>query len=538
MTGAPSRESNSFDNRKLALALALTTAVALTLFVRLKALSIPLERDEGEYAYGGQLLLEGVAPYQLCYSVKLPGTCAAYAAIMAIFGQTPSAIHLGFLLVNMASLALLVLIARRLVGNAGAVVAGTMFALLSMSPGVLGLQGHATHLVTFFALAGTWAWFRARESQRLVWIFSSGTLFGLSFLCKQPGLFFGLFGGVVILHDAWRVRPVRWNVLGANLGLFLTGLALPYAITSWYIWRAGTFGLFWFWTVKYASMHAGLLTPATVLAQFLSFFKEIGWVNLALPIAGAGLVRLLLQKSGDESSLIMLVLLGCSWLAFCAGLYFSRHYFIVMLPVVSLLAAVAWDALAKVSEQWRWVAPASFAVCCGIFVFLSASIWFQLTPDAVSRSLYGNNPFVEAPAIGRFIKDKTAPDARVAVFGSEPEILLYAHRKSATGFIYMYDLVWRQKLAHEMQLQMIHEIDEARPEYIVMVNVMPSWMFWRDSDTTIVDWGNDLVRRQYDDAGAAYIYPDHSEYAWTAADMKKSPDTPDLVLIYHRRAQP
>ena len=41
--------------------------------------NVPLERDEGEYAYAGQLMLHGVAPYTSLYSMKLPGTFAAYA---------------------------------------------------------------------------------------------------------------------------------------------------------------------------------------------------------------------------------------------------------------------------------------------------------------------------------------------------------------------------------------------------------------------------------------------------------------------------
>src|SRR5271165_5109722 len=67
--------------------------------IRLRLLDFPLERDEGEYAYGGQLILQGIAPYQLCYSMKLPGTAAAYALFMAFFGQTPAGVHLGLLLV-------------------------------------------------------------------------------------------------------------------------------------------------------------------------------------------------------------------------------------------------------------------------------------------------------------------------------------------------------------------------------------------------------------------------------------------------------
>jgi hypothetical protein len=35
---------------------------------------MPLERDEGEYAYAGPLILQGIPPYQIAYNMKLPGT--------------------------------------------------------------------------------------------------------------------------------------------------------------------------------------------------------------------------------------------------------------------------------------------------------------------------------------------------------------------------------------------------------------------------------------------------------------------------------
>src|ERR1035438_4359591 len=61
--------------------------------IRFQLRESPLERDEGEYAYAGQLILQGIPPYQLVYSMKLPGTFAAYSVILAVFGQTPGAIH-------------------------------------------------------------------------------------------------------------------------------------------------------------------------------------------------------------------------------------------------------------------------------------------------------------------------------------------------------------------------------------------------------------------------------------------------------------
>ena len=37
--------------------------LALVAVARLRLLAFPLERDEGEYAYAGQLILQGIPPY-------------------------------------------------------------------------------------------------------------------------------------------------------------------------------------------------------------------------------------------------------------------------------------------------------------------------------------------------------------------------------------------------------------------------------------------------------------------------------------------
>src|SRR5215468_3887965 len=95
--------------------------------VRLRYLGLPLERDEGEYAYAGQLLLQGIPPYKLVYNMKFPGTYAAYALIMSIFGQTISGIHLGLLLVNAATVVLVFFLARRVVNETGGFVAAASY---------------------------------------------------------------------------------------------------------------------------------------------------------------------------------------------------------------------------------------------------------------------------------------------------------------------------------------------------------------------------------------------------------------------------
>ena len=502
--------------------LALLAIVALVVFVRLRLLQVPLERDEGEYAYTGQLMLDGIPPYQLAWNMKLPGTYAAYALIMALFGQTIGGIHFGFLLANLGALALLYFIARRLTGSWGAVVACASYGLLSLSPGVLGLAGHATHLVALAALGGLLLLLRAREGGSGAGLFWSGFCFGLAFLCKQPGLYFGMFGFCVALRNGLRTRPAAWGPLLRRIGLYSAGLVLPFALTCLILWRLGTFEKFWFWTITYAQVHAGIVTGESAWINFLSFFEPSGPVKWSLPLAGAGLVCLLWDKEHGDRRFIVTTLLVFSLLAFAAAFYFSLHYFVVMLPVVSLLIAIAVITAAAAAARARLaaarLAPAAlFVLACAGFVEEYRAVWFEMTPETYCRTVYGRNPFVESVEIARYIREHSAPDARIAVIGSEPQICFYAHRRSASGFIYVYDLVQLHRYASQFQREMIAEIEAAKPQFLVLVMVSTSWADWPGADRTLSDWGGTYPRRFYERAGSVYIYSTHSDYVWEGA---------------------
>jgi hypothetical protein len=224
----------------------LCLVVVFVVFVRIRLLNFPLERDEGEFAYVAQLALDGVGPYQLAYVVKLPGTYLAYTVIMGLFGQTTAAIHLGFLLVNLANLAVFYRVARRFLEIPNAMIGCACFALLSLSPGVLGLQGHATNLVVLAALGGMDCLLRARESGRGSLFWWSGLCFGLAFLFKQPGLFFGVLAVAVLFRDAAQERPARWRRCLGRVGLLAAGIAAPLALVCVAMLAAGVFDRFGF----------------------------------------------------------------------------------------------------------------------------------------------------------------------------------------------------------------------------------------------------------------------------------------------------
>jgi hypothetical protein len=505
--------------------LSLLLILAVVTAIRIRLLDMPLERDEGEYAYAGQLLLQGVSPYQAAYNVtlKLPGTCVAYALIMAVFGQTAAALHAGVILVNLASAMLVFVLARRIYGDAGGVVATGTYALLSIVPETLGLAAHATHFVMLPALAGIVLLQNLDDRTRSARIFLAGLLIGLAVLMKQTGAAFGLFAAGWILWCELSTGQRPWRRLATRLAWLALGGLLPLVLTGLILVFRGEFGRFWFWTFQYAGAHGGVFP----------WGNGIQWMfdNLDLQFAAApglwsaailGLVLLFCDRSLQRWRYFIVSFSFFSFLAVCPGGYFRGHYFIQLLPAAGLLAAGAFHMVSGFLARRAFsvpmvVLPSLIFAVAGVSVLIQWNdIYFRLTPVQASRAIYGTSPFPEAVEIGRYLASHTAPDARIAVIGSEPEIYFYSRRRSATGYICTYPLVELQPYAAAMQREMIQEVEKSRPDYIVYVNVRGSWVqSTARISNAIFDWFDRYQREQLRLVGLVEIQPDGpTEYRW------------------------
>ena len=261
-------------------------------------------------------------------------------------------------------------------------------------------------------------------------------------------------------------------------------------------------------------------------------------------LAGFGFLSLAITKSISKSHKVFLLMYAVlSLISICPGFYFRYHYFVLLLPCAALFAGVAISALADYlsrffSKKIQYGIPLFLiGICLCQSIYKQRDFLFNMTPFQISRSIYGLNPFPESIRIADFIKKHTKPDDRIAVLGSEPQIFFYSHRRSASGYIYMYPMMENHKFALKMQKGFIRDMEIMNPKFLVYVVVPTSWLRHRDSYNEIFQWiDNYLQKGHVKLVGTVELLKGKSIYQW-GPNVKRPVSSPFWVAIFERIVQ-
>jgi len=519
----------------------LLLVILLFASIRFRLRDYPLERDEGEYAYAGQLMLQGLPPYKLAYNMKFPGIYAAYAAILAIFGQSVGGIHCGLLVLTAATTFFVYLLGTRLFDALAGVVASATYALLSTSPSVLGISGHANHFVMLPALAGLLLLLRALEKGSK-WLFIlSGVLLGLAFLMKQHGIFFLLFAALYVLICELRKNPVDIKALIIKISSLFLGALAPLVLTIWILLMSGVFDKFWFWTIVYAREYVS----AVSLSEGLRVLKNAipGVINHSAflwLIAALGPIFFFRHPRVRASAGFVISFIVFSFLAVCPGFFFRPHYFLLLVPAAALSVGIAVSSSSQYFKQkalvWGMIPILMFLLGFTYSFVRQSTFFFVTSPTQACRETYGSELFPESVYIAEYLKDHAHHNSRIAVLGSEPQIYFYSGLRSATGYIYTYGLMEEHRYALSMQKEMIGEIEAAGPEYIVYVHIRTSWIPWTRSENLILTWAHQYLEEQYDLRGVVDIGKSgETQYFWDAEAVSYKPSSDGYIEIFKRK---
>ncbi len=524
---------------------ALAGSILLVALLRAAHLGFPLERDEGEFGYIAQELLRGVPVYVSAHTQKLPGTYWAYALFMSLFGQTAAGIHLGLLLVNAAMMALIHLVVRATHDRPSAWLAATVFGLAGMSPMLYGFAFHAAFLVALCALAGAWLLLRARRSGAARTYALSGLCFGLSVLMKQTGALFvpAVLVLMVLDHRASEDRSSR--ALAVRAAGFVAGALLPLAATAaWYL-AIGRFGLFWFWAWEFAGEFSGQVTLRQAVDNLaVNGGRAVSGFEVLWVLAAAGLAAALLDRGRRAAGRFHLMFALASLATIVPGLYFTSHYFISLLPAMAMLIGVLAGCLAGPGRRAAYRRAAAAAVWLAAAAGVAAGVsrysdYYSKSTgdDMMARIVYPGNPFPESVELAAYLRAHTTVNDRIAVLGSETQVLFYARRRSASRFVNVYYLTAIHPRAREMQREMAGDIESAKPRYVVAAYVPTSWLWKPGSPTDLLAWWDRYSPAWYELEGVCELGDGEPTWRW-GADARAPRRNSAFLAVLGRRAEP
>ncbi len=511
--------------------------------LRFPFLEIPLERDEGAYAYMAQLLLEGVPPYTQAYSLYFPGIFIIYALTFLILGQTIFAIHFCLLVATLITIVIIFLIGKKLFDPLTGIISGATFGLLGLNPYAQGLFSHGEPFTMLFICSGVYLLLLSIDSEKKILFLWSGLFFGLGLLIKQNVF---VFIGLPIVYLCWSLlkkpRLKRKFYLDA-IFYFTFGYFIPLVVFFIFCLITGSLEQMFFWTFIMPTE----MTPPISISRAVYQFKIltlpiIKSSPLFFGVAAIGLLSPLWDKSSRLAVLFIVIFLVFSFFTMSLVFYFRAHYFLCLFPATALLTGVGFYSMNNLIKKisLRRINPIITAVF--VFIFFSYSIFdqrkffFQTKPETVSRIIYGNNPFPESLVIADYIKEHSSPSDKIAILGSEPQILFYADRISASKHIFMYYLMGNHLHALSMQKEAMADIELTKPPILINVVIPTSWLFQKDSKSMLFHWLDGFVLKNYKLAGVVEIQGlNTTNYYWGVDTTKFVPKGENFIQIYQRK---
>lgn len=529
-------------------AVVLLTALSVFVLVRVPLVSVPLERDEGEYAYIAQRLLEGEVPYRDAFDQKPPATFFAYAAAFSLFGPSIEGIHL-FLHAWTAATALALFgCVRRREGPLAAAFAVLLFAVLSANPKLTGNAANTELFMLLPMVTSVYCLLRALDSPtQLRWWIGCGALAAAACWFKQVAVTNALFVATVATWHFGRPSSRDLATLarawaGLVVGALLASAPVLLGFAAAGAWRPFVDAVFWH-NLRYSQS----VGPAQGFEMIVHRLSEQA-PSLAMCWALALLALFVLRRKHDSSRGFWLGWWIASAMGVSVGFFFRPHYFFQALPALVVLAGCILGAMAeRLLARGGVVTGAGIAALIAVAImppiFANRTILWAGDPDEVSRAIYGMNPFPESVEIGRYIRRTSDPDDRVYIVGSEPQILFYAERESATRYIFFYPLTGAYPDALERQREVMAEVVAARPRYVVWVNLQSSLLKSANTELHVFDASRELLGREYGLEFLALPTPEGGSYEFVhgaeARDLMTAAgeraESAPWVAVYRRR---
>ncbi len=393
-------------------ALAASTVVAILL--RLHFLSVPLNTDEGGFAAVARMWRQGYELYGDVAWVDRPQGLLVLFRLAGLEGGD-EAFRVLAILAALLTLAAVAAAAWAVAGRAAAVAAAALYAVLSPAPHLEGFTANGELLSGSLAAAAVACalWWTVR---RHLWLLVAAALLaGCAPLVKQSAI----DGIVVVAAAALMVadRRPRNIAIAVVAGVIPFLAAALHAATS----KAGV-GDWWYAIVGYRSS-----TESVVSGDIGERLRLLG--NSVPPALQDLLPLIVLAPFGLRRGrpALLAVWLAAGVVGFLGGGLYHPHYWIQLVPVLSVLAGIGLLRVLRLPVAVRLAVALTLAPV----VVYSAEIYTTTSPRKISALTSDDTRLLTAPAVGRLLAAGTEPGEPVYVIWANAAVYWYADRPPA-----------------------------------------------------------------------------------------------------------
>ncbi len=545
MSNTLSAKRINFSNEnKLSLSF-LVLIIILVYIIRSKFSMIPFERDEGAYGYYGKLLLEGKIPYKDFYEQKFPGNFYFFALMVSLFGDTVKGLHLGFTYLNIITIVFIYFTAKKLFSPTSGVISAITFAIVSLTPNLSGFTIQSEHGVAFFSSLGFLLYAYANSVKKWYMYLFMGVAFSCAFMVKTSGMFLVLWGGLILIINFFFDKQKKYIDLFKTIGFYSAGVFSVIGILFLIIYLKGAFHEMLFWTFEIPKNYVSKV-PFEEGKKYFGYTKDAILMNYKFlwyhAILAVGLI--FIKSINFKTKLFALTLAFFSSMMIVPGFYFYGHYWIQLIPGLSILAGLSFHCIISLFKSFKLDSPYIKYIYLSLFCILTYShlnklsaYYFHPNYERILRSVYGNNPFPESMEVANWINANSKPEDEIVLMGSEPQVYFYTKKHCPSRHAYFAAIVDNIPQHKEWQREFVKDVEKAKPKYFVFYNHGISLFVQPNTDKYVFDWANKYLTDYYQIVGIVDMVPGvHATYAWREQLNGFKTQAQEQIYIYERKA--
>lgn len=373
-----------------------------------------VDYDETDFVVNAQMMAHGSTLYAETVDKKPPLLYGLYA-LFAPLGFEIWPMQLVAMLWLFATAWVTGRAARRFFGRNEAGPVAAWLVLLASAANVLSVN--AEILLNLPAACALYLFVRAEDSGRIWNDVAAGVMVGISSLFKHQG---GILLFALALASLFGAREKR----AARIGALLVGFTIPWLLALAIFSALGHAGAFLEWNVSRNFSYASGSVGSAFRRCLIALGKN---VLLGAPVLWYFALRRAAERPRTARDLAPLLALGLTFIPISLGGRFYNHYFLQFAPALALAAT---PGVLRWLERGRHLAP--------IGALLVFPVLFHQLAYSFREHWIGEMPCQEpkARAIAAYLREKTAPEDRVFVWGHYTPIYYLSERLPGTRYIH------------------------------------------------------------------------------------------------------